>query len=106
MINVAKDFTRFPSGRWKKNGNTSGEAFRNNFIEPAIKNRTPIAIDLDGVIGYGSSFLEEAFGGSIRSTRINKSEFNKIVTLISENKTLIKEIEKYLEDASKSIARR
>jgi hypothetical protein len=35
-INIAKDFTRFPSGRFKKNGDTSGEGFREQFLEPPL----------------------------------------------------------------------
>ena len=61
-INVAKDFTRFPSGRFKRNGSTSGEAFRQEFLEPPLKDGQGISVELDGTIGYGSSFLEEAFG--------------------------------------------
>ena len=28
VVNIAKDFTRFPAGRYKRNSSTSGEAFR------------------------------------------------------------------------------
>ena len=62
-VNVANDFTKYPSGRYKKNGTTSGEEFRERLLEPHLKAGEKLEISLDGTIGYGSSFLEEAFGG-------------------------------------------
>lgn len=100
MINVAKDFSRFPAGRKADKGNTSGEAFRLQFIEPAIRDGEPISIELDGVIGYGSSFLEEAFGGAIRATGISVEKFFSLVHLVTSNSLLIKEIDRYIRDAA------
>ena len=65
-INIAKDFNRFPSGRYKRLGTTSGEGFREQFLEQPLAAGKMITVELDGTIGYGSSFLEEAFGGLIR----------------------------------------
>jgi STAS-like domain of unknown function (DUF4325) len=66
-IDVGRDFSRFPSGRYAAKGSTSGEAFRNNLLVPALrKNNDKIQVLLDGTVGYGSSFLDEAFGGLVR----------------------------------------
>src|ERR1700677_1029761 len=70
-INVSTDFTRFPSGRFKKNGSTSGEAFREQFLEKPISEGQKVVILLDGTVGYGSSFLEEAFGGLVRKLKLS-----------------------------------
>jgi hypothetical protein len=51
-----------PEGRFKEE--TSGEVFRQRFLEPAILAGEPIEVDLDGTLDYSSSFLDEAFGCS------------------------------------------
>jgi hypothetical protein len=102
-VNIAKDFTRFPSGRFKKNGNTSGEAFRERFLESQIQKGEIITIELDGTIGYGSSFLEEAFGGLVRKLRLAPDKIQEKINLISEDPSLIEEIKTYIEDAGRSI---
>lgn len=102
-VNVAKDFTRFPSGRFKKNGETSGEAFRERFLEIQIQQGQSIAIELDGTIGYGSSFLEEAFGGLVRTLKLTPDEIRKHLKLISEDPSLIEEINTYIDDAGRGI---
>jgi hypothetical protein len=54
----------------KKEGQYSGEEFRNSVLQPKFeyaKNEgIKIKIDLDGTFGYGTSFLEEVFGGLAR----------------------------------------
>jgi hypothetical protein len=100
-INVAKDFTRFPSGRFKRNGSTSGEAFRQDFLEPPLRDGQEISVELDGTIGYGSSFLEEAFGGLIRSLGLSPLALNSKLKLMSEDPSLLEEISGYIEDAGK-----
>lgn len=61
-----------------------------------------ISINLDGTYGYGSSFLEEAFGGLLREKVINKAEAASLAgNLVSEeDPSLIEEIQTYLEEAS------
>ena len=101
VINVAKDFTRFPSGRFKKNGSTSGEAFRENHLETPIKEGKTITVELDGTIGYGSSFLEEAFGGLVRCLRWPPEKIKAQLKLTSEDPALVEEVWSYVEDAGK-----
>lgn len=103
VINVAKDFTRFPSGRFKKNGDTSGEAFREKFLELPIQQGEPVTIELDGTIGYGSSFLEEAFGGLVRKLRLTTNELQSRVILKSKDPALIEEINSYIDEAAKKL---
>lgn len=103
VINVAKDFTRFPSGRFKRNGSTSGEAFREDFVKPKLQEGETLTIELDGTIGYGSSFLEEAFGGLVRSLKLSPVELKKKVQFVSEDPALLEEIASYIEDAGKEL---
>jgi hypothetical protein len=66
-ISIARDFSATPGGRFNRDGPASGEAFRTRFLVPALRAKEAIAIDLNGVAGLPSSFLEEAFGGIFRS---------------------------------------
>lgn len=68
-ISVAADFSRTPGTRYKVDGLFSGEEFREKLLEPYFKNTKDtrkIEVDLDGVRGYTTSFLEESFGGLVR----------------------------------------
>ena len=62
-IVIGRDFTRTPIGRYVSDGVLSGEVFREKKLIPALKEFDRVTVDLAGVVGYGSSFLEEAFGG-------------------------------------------
>ena len=65
-VNVAKQFTKLPGLRYIRLGRFSGEEFRQKFlVKPLLQGKT-VVVELDGVRGYGSSFLEEAFGGTVR----------------------------------------
>ena len=67
LISIAKNFSRVPAGRFREDGPTSGQQFRDDILIPALRKDDVVEVDLDGVEGYGSSFLEEAFGGLVRS---------------------------------------
>jgi len=63
-IKFIKDFTKYPGGRSRSDGEHSAEEFyedvlRRKFIE-AKDNK--LEITLDGAAGYADSFLNEAFG--------------------------------------------
>ncbi|MCL1922029.1 MAG: STAS-like domain-containing protein [Kiritimatiellaeota bacterium] len=68
-IQVGLDFTTTPIGRFRKDSQYSGQVFREDYLVPALNDSTieKVIVDLSGVEGYGSSFLEEAFGGLIRA---------------------------------------
>jgi hypothetical protein len=86
-----------------KNGKTSGEEFREKFLIPSVESGETVYIELDGTIGYGSSFLEEAFGGLVRKLKLKASQIESQLILVSEDTSLIQEIKEYLEDASKKL---
>ena len=66
QISIADDFTRFPGGRYRRLGRFSGEQFRDDFLIGLLNKGDDVTVNLDGTEGYGSSFLEEAFGGLVR----------------------------------------
>ncbi|MFL9994324.1 STAS-like domain-containing protein [Paraburkholderia sediminicola] len=98
QIVLAKQFSRYPAGRYLGDGPFSGELFRNRFLSPALRQKEHISIDLDGARGYGSSFLEEAFGGLVREG-YSAQEIRDHVDLISSDISLLAEIWEYISDA-------
>lgn len=96
VINVARDFSRYPAGRYTADGPFSGAAFRDNFLLPPLQAGQEVTVELDGVRGYGSSFLEEAFGGLVRNG-FAPNEVRKLLTLHSTDQSLVEEIEEYIE---------
>ena len=98
IIDIGKDFSRYPAGRYETDGPFSGELFRSRFLVPALDNKKQITIELDGTAGYGSSFLEEAFGGLVRLGYAPK-QIKAVILLHSEDPSLIEEIEEYILDA-------
>ena len=100
LISIANDFTKFPGGRFPEDGEFSGQEFRENFLIPAYLSGLATTIDFDGTRGYGSSFLEEAFGGIIRQLKISSEDFFKIFTLKSSRPSLIEEVTLYINNAA------
>jgi hypothetical protein len=103
-IKIARDFTPTPGPRYIKEGFHSGELFRDTILYPkfeeALKQGVKIEVDLDGTAGYGTSFLEETFGGLIREKHMDIEVIKKHLELISnEEDYLIEDIQHYLEDA-------
>ena len=99
VVNVARDFTRFPAGRYKRNGSTSGEAFREKFLEAPLRQGEAVRVELDGTVGFGSSFLEEAFGGVVRSLALPGAEILQRLTIESSDPELRNEVIEYIREA-------
>lgn len=102
-ISIAKDFSITPGPRYKKEGPFSGEEFKekilNDAFSKALENGIKIVVDLDGTIGYGTSFLEEVFGGLAREKGIDNVK--KTIEVISnEEKYLIDDIDDYITHAN------
>lgn len=97
-INIPKDFSRYPAGRYKADGPFSGEGFRNKFLLPPLRRGEAVTVELDGARGYGSSFLEEAFGGLVRSG-LNKEIVLSLIVLVTEDESLKSEISEYIQQA-------
>lgn len=104
-IVIAKDFSRTPGPRYTKEGDFSGEKFRETLLLPRFKEAQQsgqkLLIDLDETAGYGTSFLEEAFGGLIRVDNISIEEVNKIVEIKSDEERYLKDdIDLYIAEAN------
>lgn len=101
VINIGRDFSRYPAGRYISDGPYSGEAFREQFLLPSLrKTNEIIVVEFEGARGYGSSFLEEAFGGLVRAGFDKEALFGRM-ELRSGDTSLIEEIRTYITDQSK-----
>lgn len=96
VVNVARDFSKYPAGRYLEDGPANGQLFREKFLIPALKASSKLTVELDGTRGYGSSFLEEAFGGAVR-VGFAPSTVKETFLLVSEDHSLIDEIEDYID---------
>jgi len=74
--------------------------FRDEFLYPALKESDEVKVDLDGTLGYGSSFLEEAFGGLIREKGMTLQEIRKKLHVVSSRKLYLDRVWSYIEDAA------
>lgn len=102
-INIAIDFTKTPGARFKNEGKFSGEEFRKKLLEKHFSNRDDnytITIILDGVEGYATSFLEEAFGGLARIFGQNRVK-SRLKFISNEDPLLIEEIQLYIENCDR-----
>jgi len=86
-IKISQDFAFAPGPRYIREGLHSGEEFRREMLAPAVREaietKQIVEIDLDGVAGYGRSFLEEAFGGLIREDHIPHESILGAISIIS-----------------------
>lgn len=102
LINISKDFSETPGARYIKEGDYSGEEFRNTLLEPkfkdALQKNEKLTINLDGGYGYPTSFLEEAFGGLSRI--YSPEKVLSVLEFISyDEPSLINEIKEYIRKA-------
>lgn len=76
-IRIGKDFSHAPLGRFPSDGKFNGETFRKRLLVPALKENSTVTVIIDDVEGYGSSFLEEAFGGLVRDEGFSEADLNE-----------------------------
>ncbi|PDT15581.1 DUF4325 domain-containing protein [Rhizobium sp. J15] len=83
MIDLAREFSPYPSGRFSGDGAHNGTRFRDEFLAPALSaaklSHQKVTVDIDGVRSFGSSFLEEAFAGLIRLRKFDRDEVREFL---------------------------
>ena len=99
LISIAENFSKFPAGRYKSDGPFSGQHFRDDILYPALRKYERVIVNIDGTMGYGSSFLEEAFGGLRREYNLSLNEIREKLEIQGEIDTYIKRIWQYIESA-------
>lgn len=86
VIDIASEFSAYPSGRFPTDGQYNGELFRTRWLVPALKGASTgdnrvVVVDIDGVRSFGSSFLEEAFAGLVRLRLFDKRFVQKHLSI-------------------------
>lgn len=102
VILKVKDFSVTPGVRTPDEGPFSGEIYRTKIVEPrfteAISNGEKIKIILDGTLGYATSFLEEVFGGLVRTFGFELVKNN--LEIVSDQRPFyLDDIDEYMNDA-------
>jgi hypothetical protein len=104
VIRISEAYSKTPGPRYIIEGPFSGEKLRQEIllsrIVSAIEGNGKILIDLDGTAGYGTSFLEEAFGGLLRVNNIPYEQLEKTLEFKSDEEPyLIQDVWEYMKDA-------
>lgn len=81
-IDIATEFSPYPAGRYHpQDGEYTGDRFRDEYLAPRLKSamleKVKLVVLLDGVRTFGSSFLEEAFGGLVRKNIFTPKEIKE-----------------------------
>lgn len=109
-ISIARDFTSLPGPRYIREGTFSGEQFRTEKLLPAFEqalvSKQKIEVLLDGTIGYGTSFLEESFGGLVRELAKQRPlkeaihlVLNTLQIISLEEDYLVEDVKSYIQNA-------
>lgn len=84
-ISIAEEFSPYPAGRDDQDGDFNGERFRKSLLLPRLKEalarHVKLVVSLEGMQSFGSSFLEEAFGGLIRKEGVAKKDLKKVLEI-------------------------
>lgn len=83
-INVGVEFSETPIGRYAEDSDFSGQTFREEWLVPSLNNYLKVYVKIDEVEGYGSSFLDEAFGGLVRNNNFTIDDLKKKLFFICE----------------------
>ena len=106
-INIGKDFSDHPIGRYREDGPESGQVFREDLLIPKLESlegdeKLEIILD-DGVDGYGSSFLVEAFAGVVKVGHLHSGELLAKLVFVYEDEDFSffeQKIKEYIQEAS------
>lgn len=101
-IDLAKEFSDRPFGRYREDGERSAQVFREDWLVPALQRHDQVTVDLSGTNFYGSSFLEEVFGGLVRAN-FTKDELDRRLTVLHDKLPSIEtEVAEYIVRAAQN----
>ena len=97
------DFSRFPYGRYPEHGPFNGQRFRQEFLLPSFISGGEVCVDLSGARGLSPSFLEEAFGGLVRSGLTPQDVLARLVVRGERDQTVVQTIQRYVREAGERV---
>ncbi len=102
VVKISKDFSNTPGARYESEGPDSGEKFRKEILIPRYlesrEKKECLKVDLDDCYGFATSFLEESFGGLVRTLK-EKNILDNIIIISNDDVTLEALIKKYVKEA-------
>ena len=98
-INFVAEYTDTPGGRYKAQGDHSGELFRESILKPAIQEYDSVVLDLNGVFSLPPSFIDEAIGILVDQLG-EKAVGAKLVVKIDDNPIAKRRIADVIRDHS------
>ena len=97
-IKIAKEFSKEPFGRYPEDGKSNGTKFREDFLIKSLEKYEVIEINFDDAEGYGSSFLDEAFGGLVRHHKFKAKELkNRLILISTDDPSIVDEVWGYID---------
>lgn len=100
-INIALHFTKTPGARNYDDGKKSGEEFFHQVLQPkylqATKEGTKLKIVIDGIEGFPSSFINEAFG-LLGNTYPPEEVWNNLIIVSTEVPKYVKKIKESIDE--------
>jgi hypothetical protein len=110
VISIAKEFSPYPVGRFYGDGPDSGERFRDEYLEPPLRAGDIVQVQLSGTEGYGSSFLDEAFGGIVRKLKLSEQDARARLHVVADDDPVdqgyLAEALEYISDACRDNKRK
>lgn len=86
-IDLGGDFSRFPAGRHQEDGEHNAERFRNELLVPALRKYQRVEVGIDNTEGLAASFLEEAFGGLVRTELFSPEFLSTHLAIVAKKPT-------------------
>lgn len=83
-FSIARDYTPFPGPRFTRQGSFSGERLGQVLAKRLRSSPGRFRIILDGTVGIGSSFLDQAFGGLVSDHGFDARDLESRLDLVSE----------------------
>lgn len=87
VVNVST-FSVTPFGRYREDGDESGQVFREDILAPALRDHEFVTINVDGVAGLPSSFWEESLGGLVRDLGYSLDDLEHRLTIATSDPSL------------------
>jgi hypothetical protein len=101
VVDVATQFSPAPFGRYPSDGPNNGERFRKELLTPSLVNEKSVRVLLDGIKRLpGSSWLEEAFGGLVRTDGFTSEFVKSHLAIETSRRDYVEEIWDYIAKAA------